>query len=169
MAVKVKVKIELKDRGMDKIKRSLKQLNGGFVLVGVHKGAGKYTGAGKNPTVAQVAFWNEFGTKTNPERPALRSTVFVNKVKLKAIKGRIYNRIVSGSTTVKKGLDSLGFTTQAMIQTRIDTSAQWAIPNAPSTARSKQKGGALRGPTPLIMSGLYKRSITFKTKLARSV
>lgn len=49
---------------------SLIRGSGTRIQVGILKGSGSVDGA----TIADIAFWNEFGTKRIPERPFLRST-----------------------------------------------------------------------------------------------
>lgn len=155
------------DKGEKRIRAQLKLLDKSFTSIGVHEGAGKYT-TGKNPpSVAEVAFWNEFGTKTAPERAAIRSGIEEKRKSINELVNQQLNSVVRGSQTVKGGLDVIGFAGQTAIQNRITTAGSWAVPNAPSTVAKKSKGGALRGATPLIESGLYLRSITNKTKLVR--
>ncbi len=149
------------DKGEKRIKSELALINNSFVTVGVHKGAGNYT-VGKNPpSVAQVAFWNEFGTSTGiPARPAISSAVLINRESIQKVQIRVLKRLMEGSLTTRKALQAIGFKVETSIKNRINESNIWAEPNAPSTAAAKRRGGALRGPTPLIQSSLYFRSIT---------
>lgn len=152
-----------------KLLRELDRLDKSFVTAGVHKGAGRYTQGDSPPTVAQVALWNEFGTEgkhPSPERAYLRTAVDMERIKIEAIRDEGLNNIVAGRTSVKKVLETIGFLLLTAIQKRINTSNAWATPNAPSTARAKNRpGGALRGATPLIESGLLFRSQAFEVKV----
>lgn len=153
------------DKEEKRIRKEMNKLKRSFVTVGVHKDAGKYSGGNKNPTVAQVAAWNEFGTGTAPARPFIRSTVDTEKNKLFRANLREFRRITDGRSTAKKSLDRLGFLLQTLIQKRIQTSSSWAKPNAPSVAARKRRGGAARGPTPLIETLLLHNSVSFKSKV----
>ncbi len=132
-------------------------INNSFVKVGVHTSAGNYkTGI----PVAQVAFMNHFGTKEIPARPFISQAIDANASKLMALQERLLNDVIDGTKSVNKALTQLGKRMEIAIVNQIDTSSNWAVPNAPSTAAQKNKpGGALRGATPLIRSGLLKRSI----------
>lgn len=159
------IKTTEKDRGAKRIKREMNKLKKSFVTVGVHKKAGKYSGPGRNPLVAQVAAWNEFGTVNSPARPFMRTSVDTNKTRLLRQNLIEFRRITDGTSTAKRSLDRLGFLLQVLMQKQIQTSVSWAKPNAPSTASRKRKGGAVRGQTPLIETMLMHNSITFKSKV----
>lgn len=154
------MKIEDRDMGAKRIQSEMRKVHGSFVTIGVHSGAGNYPGG---QSVALVAAFNEFGTQSIPSRPFMRSAIDTNKSKINQRALLEFRSITDGSASVRHALDRLGFTVQEMIKARIQRSSSWAIENAPSTARQKRKGGAIRGPTPLINSGLMLRSITFKT------
>ena len=168
MANSQKPKTTEKDRGAARIKRDWKRLSNSFVTIGVHEDAEAYTGPGDNPTVAEVAFWNEFGTKTSPERSFLRSTIDVKRRTIFRAQEKLLNNMVAGKLTPKQVLDGMGFRIQVLVQNRITTSRSWAAPNAPSTTARKLSGGAARGPTPLIVTTLLLRSITHETKIVRA-
>lgn len=153
------------DKGANRIIREMRRLENSFTTIGVHKSAGKYTGAKKNPTVAQVAAWNEFGTKTSPARPFMRSAIDTGLKKINRRTIEEFRAVSDGRRTAKLALDRLGFLIQTMVQGRIQKSNSWAKANAPSTRRQKRKGGAARGPTPLIWTLLMHNSITFKTTI----
>lgn len=151
------------DKLQKRIQREMRRLNRSFVTAGVHRSAGSYPG--ERTTVAMVAAFNEFGTSRIPSRPFIRNAVDTNRAKLNAMSLLEFRAISGGRRTAKQALDRIGFSLMSMIQTSIQRSPTWAVPNAPSTARRKRRGGALRGPTPLINTGLMLRSITFKTTL----
>lgn len=133
-------------------------INNSVTTVGVHNTGGKYKGG---PLVAEVAFFNHFGTKSIPARPFISQTIDVNRFKLNRLQDRLLNQVIDGRKSVRKALAQLGKTIEIMVVAQIDMSNNWAVPNADSTAEQKNRpGGALRGATPLIRSGLLKRSIT---------
>lgn len=155
------------NRRDEKIRRQMRQLDGSFVTVGVHDDAGTYSGVDpeNSTTVAQVAFWNHFGTRTIPARPYMSSAVDIGRPKLFKLQDQILNDVVAGRTTVRKGLDKLGFGIANMLQSRIRNAQEWAVPNTLSTINQKLAGGAVRGPVPLIETTLLLRSQTWKTTL----
>lgn len=159
------IKTTDKDLGAKRIRRELKKLDGSFVTIGVHEEAGSYTDSDDNPTVAQVAMWQEFGTKHIPETPFFRSAIDINKVKIKEFQESTLNKVIMGQLSVKKGLDSFGFFLQTRIQNRINTSPSWAPPLSEATKKAKQRGGGVRGTIRLIRSTLLLRSITFQSKV----
>lgn len=128
---------------------------GGSILSGA-------LGGGKKATIGQIAFWNEFGTKTSPARPFMRSSFDVNR--------DFYNRqieimrseVLSARKTVAISLKKLGFMMRTKIVERIDTAMTWAKALSPSTVKSKE-AGALRGPNqPLVDSGKMRSSVDFE-------
>lgn len=157
------------DKGAERIKKALKDIDRQFVTVGVHEEGLKYKGdVGitdegttdfTGPSVVDVAFWNEFGTETSPERPFMRSAIDSNIRQINRRQEIIFGDIIVGTKTVAKGLSSLGATIRFMIQKRIQTASSWAVPNAPSTARKKRRTG-FRGAAPLQETLVLLRAIT---------
>lgn len=125
----------------------------------VHPGNIELKGAAgrRRATVAEVAFWAEFGTRTAPERSWLRSTVDENMNLFEAVRDKALNDIAAGKTTPKQGLSQLGFVIRESCKNKIKMGP--FAPNAPSTAA--RKGGN----KPLIDSTLFLRSITYVTKI----
>ena len=149
------------------IEKRLKQINGSAVFVGIFRKAGFYPGT--PISVAQVGAWQEFGTAPhgkNPgidSRPWMRSTLETNLVKLTRMTKSLEFDIVVLRRPVKSALDEMGATLQFMFQARISTASSWAKPLAASTIRSKLRGGAVRGPVPLIHTARMLKAITFKS------
>jgi len=135
-------------------------INGSIVTVGLHNTGVRYP-EGKKPLVAQVAFWNHFGTRSIPARPFISQAIDVARPRLTRLQNKLLDDVVDGKKGLRKALKILGKRIELEIVKIIDTSNDWAVPNAPSTAAQKNRpGGAIRGATPLIKSGLLKRSIT---------
>lgn len=102
--------------------------------------------------VAQVAFWNEFGTIYSPARPFFRNAIETNIKKWYASFGDLVRS--GGSDKVIMGkLGEVVKNDIVMSITRFNTP-----PNAETTI--KQKGSS----KPLIDTGLMRRSITYKVK-----
>ncbi len=112
--------------------------------------------AGKNDavlSVAQVAFWNEFGTTHAPARPAFRTTILR---KSKDWGDRLSKAIVATDYDGRKALGLLG---QSMRDDLENSIAQWSTPpNAPSTIARKGFD------KPLIWTGVMQRAHDYEVK-----
>lgn len=138
-------------KGGDKLNEFFKKAGRGGVRgvdVGVFASA-KYP---NGTLVAAVAAWNEFGTTTIPERPALR---IANKGNEKALI-KILTAKVDPETMVitPKIAVLLGISHQGAMQKSIVSLSSPA--NEDSTIRAKKSSN------PLIATGTYLRSITFQ-------
>lgn len=102
--------------------------------------------------VAAVAAWNEFGTATIPERPAIR---IANKENEKNLLNLIKKTVDPETMVITPrvggliGANHQGVTQQSI--TKLSTPA-----NAPGTIKAKKSSN------PLIDTGFYRNSITFK-------
>jgi hypothetical protein len=106
---------------------------GGVLRMGFLENA-KYPAVGKGAPlhVAQVAFWNEFGTVTAPARPAFRTTI---KRKSKEWGTRLAAAVKATNYDGRKALALLGQSMRDDLESEI---AQWTTPgNAPSTIKAK--------------------------------
>lgn len=100
--------------------------------------------------VAQVAFWQEFGTTKIPMRPFMRNAITKNTQKW----GDSVKTAIVGTNDSEKALKMLGEIMRGDIVlslTNLNTP-----PNAPSTI--KQKGSS----NPLIDTGLLRSSISWE-------
>jgi len=173
----LKPKISFKENNQlyRQIQKEIKKLNNSFVKVGVTeaKGAKKHPGNTKRnkkspiqpPTVVQVAFWNEFGTKDIPQRPFLKTSFDQNRSFYNSQIDKELEAILMGQIKVRKALKSMGFKAKTKVVETIDKALTWATKLAPSTIKRKEKG-SLRGPNqPLIDSGRLRSSIDFEVKV----
>ena len=134
-------------RKVDELLSLTKQDNG--IEVGFHK----TSYIGKNVTVAQVAYFNEFGKNAGPERPFMRTAFkkHANHITLIRILGR---RIINGTLTLDKALDALGeAASEAVRQSIVDFSTPG---NAQSVITRKGEDN------PLVDSGLMLDSVTHR-------
>lgn len=171
---KTRAKVRFKEdrRGYDALQKELNKMKSSFVLIGVNEQVGQKKHPGhplrqnesSEATIAEVAFFLEFGTSRMLERPFMRSSFDMNRMTLEKTRDALFKDIMAGKTTTKKALTKLGFMMKEFIQRRINSSMGWAEPLKPSTIAAKSRG-AVRGPsTPLIDSGLLLRSIDFEVK-----
>lgn len=140
-----------KDKGMKQYLRSLGNLNGVIVDVGLMNGAVNKEGA----NIAEYGAFNEFGTSKIPERPFMRPAFDKNKGK--------YSRMIEQATDPKTSrlafariVQELGLRAQEDIRQEIDNKTSPA--NKPSTI--KKKGSA----HPLIDTGAMRTSVTYRIK-----
>lgn len=119
------------------------------ITVGVHEaeGAGAYEGGA---TVADVATWNEYGTKNTPARPFISGWFDANQADIRAKLKSAGDKIFQGADPVAT-LDVTAQYFAGKVQQGI--SAGVPPPNADSTVR--QKGSS----KPLIRTGQLRSSI----------
>lgn len=127
--------------GLQFAKNLRKRLKDAGVSVGVQKSAGEHDDSEEGVTVAQVLFWNEYGTEDIPERAPMRSTVADNREAYRQIMRKIVNRevhlVAAGSQSVfYRDLGKFGQKVQNDIQARIVDIR--TPPNAPSTVAAKK-------------------------------
>lgn len=148
--------------GLDLLRKRLAELKGLRLTLGFQgsKGATLYE---NGANVATVAFWQEFGTIDIPARSFLRSTMIEKRgdiVRAFAVELRpVFER---GRDPVK-ALAAVGAKVAAMVKRKIDTSRQWATPNAPSTVAKKGDD------FPLHESDLMSESVTYAVRRGPSI
>lgn len=150
----------------DKILKDMSKLDSSFVTIGVNTKEGEQVHPGNisdgrgndasNTTVAEVAFYNEFGTARIPQRSFIRSTVDEKRISFESLRNDLLNKIIVGRMSVTKGLTALGFRIQQEIRNKIITMK--TPPNKPSTVKAKGFNN------PLIDSERLLNSITFKVE-----
>lgn len=138
------VSLTITRKGGTSLREGIEELTKGGdfkgVKVGVLKGTGLHPNS-KTATVAQVAWWNEFGTSRIPERSFLRSTMREEQGKYaKLLRGSIV-RILKGKLTTDKALKALGQKAKSDIQAKIRAIREPA--NAASTIARKGSSNPL--------------------------
>ena len=138
----------------------LEKLANSYVLIGFQEGSvtksqvkGKRR---KDPgkSMPKIAAENEFGTKTIPARPFMRTSFDENRqVISNAIAGE-YDKILEGTSTVKKSLNLIGLLGVDLVQTKIR--AIHFPPNSPRTNAIKKSS------KPLIDFGQMIQSVRHK-------
>lgn len=114
--------------------------------------------AGKHPTaeatVAEIGFWNEFGTVTIPERSFMRSTVQEEKKAIISLQRKLLKSISQGKMDIVKALGILGEFLSDKITQKIVSLRE--PPNKPATIKAKGSSN------PLVDTGQLKNSITYE-------
>ena len=105
-------------------------------------------------SVIDVAFWNEFGTATIPERSFIRAWFDEAEPQLREEFTKLMHGVAAGKRTRAEVLELMGQRMVGQVQERI--SAGIPPENAPSTAA--RKGST----TPLIDTGVLRSSVTYR-------
>ena len=133
-----------------------------YVKIGFQeeKGNALHPGSmGEKPlTIVQVATFNEFGTKTAPERSFIRSTMDDKRPELVKLTKKLFNQMAAGKMSTERALKILGIKIKALIQRKITTLRQ--PPNKPRTIRAKKSSN------PLIDTGTMRQSVTYKVEVS---
>jgi hypothetical protein len=145
------VRLERKTRpgqGVDRWITEARNNKRPFIKVGILSGTGEHPKGTNGQTLAEVGWWNEFGTKTIPERPFLRTGLREKITKYRMILNAGLKKILVGATSVDQVLGILGVAAVADVQMKIIMIQ--SPPNAPATVAQKgsssplQDTGALR-------------------------
>jgi len=161
--------VTIKDRGLARIIGELREASKLHVTVGVHQDAAPHVQEGpqsvagseaqvvheQQPTNAQIAAWNEFGTEDGhvPERSFLRATIDERAKDIRAVQRKALKAVVSGKMDARQGLGVIGEFVKGAVQQKIVSNVP--PPNAPSTI-------ALKGSSmPLVDTGQLRQSITY--------
>ncbi len=132
-------------RNPNAIRDMQRRIGAHAVAVGVHGDAGAHKdeqGHATTTTVAEVYWWNEFGTSRIPERPTLRPTFAKEKVKYIQILGKITARVMNEENyNLRQAMGRLGEVAQQDLQAAIV--ALKSPPNAPSTIEKKKSDNPL--------------------------
>jgi hypothetical protein len=151
--------VTLSFSGGERMKRTLeamaRDLGKAELRVGFLEGT-KYptTGRGKGgQPVAQVAFWNEFGTSRIPPRPFFRAMIARDSGNWGALLARYVK--ASGYHSLN-ALQLMGISIKDALVASI---AQWPADNAPSTVRRK---GFNHG---LVDTGVMQRAPDFEVRI----
>jgi phage gpG-like protein len=123
------------------------------IKVGVLSGTGEHSNSDNGQTLAEIAFWNEFGTKEIPARPFLRVTIRENRHLLKRLIARLYDLIIQNKITTDAAQKVLGAKVAALVQKKITQLRD--PPNTPHTI--DRKGSS----NPLVDTGELKNSISW--------
>ncbi len=158
-------KVSTSDKGGEEFKKflaTISKASTAYVTIGLHEDAGQYTEGKSPPSVVEVGLWNEFGTKSSPERSWLRSAIDQHEEQIAKWRDEAVENILHKDWDLEKALEMMGFRIQALIQNQIISNVP--PPNAPSTVEAKAAHGV--GPSTLIDSGLMYRSVTFRVVIA---
>lgn len=150
------------DLGWQKIQNELRAFEKASVLVGFQEGSVTKTEVkgqrekkgGLN--MPEIASANEFGTKTIPARPFMRTSFDENYQRIVKLINLQYDQITDGKNSAEKSLNAIGIVMVGLIQQKIR--AIVSPPNSPRTI-------AIKGSSkPLIDFGQMIQSVTYKVQ-----
>lgn len=139
----------------------IEKLSKSYVKIGFQEGSvTKSQSKGKRRKLAgksmpQIAAENEFGTNHIPARPFMSTSFDENRAKINQAVASEYDKILEGTSTVKKSLGLLGLLGVDLIQQKIR--AIRYPPNSPRTIAIKKSS------KPLIDFGQMISTVTYKT------
>ena len=163
MAKFAKVTVTDIDLGWGNWMRESAILNGSYVDIGIFPDAGNHPGGsrlfsrqgGQEPHMAQIGFWNEFGTEHMPERSFIRSTMSEKERELRdkiiSDLNRLNIRRMKASALLKK----VGLFVKGSIKDKINLLR--SPPNAKRTVEIKGFND------PLVDTRAMMNSIKFQT------
>lgn len=142
------VKIVDDKRAWDRLVRELEATGDKEVVVGIQQGA-----TNDGLLIAEYATWNEFGTRTIPSRPFMRSYFDSSIDDLTRFSARGIAMVISGRGTMNQFFNAAGVRMVNGVKKSINNGA-W-VPNSPVTI-------ALKGSDkPMIDTGVMLNSVTF--------
>lgn len=147
--------VKVIDKGWNRIKKELEDIDNAYVKVGVLSDAGSYAETeGKSVNLADVATFNEFGTSSIPARPFMAQTFENNRNMVSATIAVMKDQIFAGESSVSRALNKLGTWYKGLTQ-KIFREGDFQE-NAPATIRLKGSS------KPLIDTGRLRQSIDYE-------
>jgi hypothetical protein len=140
--------------GVDRIIKEAKANPKSFIKVGILSGTGEHPNASQGETIAEVGWWNEFGTRTIHERPFLRTGLREKLPRYRDILRKGLKQITVGQLQPNQVLGILGVAAVADVQAKIVAVNSPA--NAPATV--DRKGSS----SPLIDIGALRQHISWE-------
>lgn len=150
------------DKGWGAIQKEVESFKKASVLIGFQEGeVTKKEVKGQREkegglSMAQIAAANEFGTKTTPSRPFMRTSFDENLSKINKLINLQYQQVQDRKKNADQALTAIGVVMVGLIQQKIR--AIVSPPNSPRTI-------AIKGSSkPLIDFGQMIQSVTYKVQ-----
>jgi len=158
------VELIRKTKDNEGLKVIMKNAKSSGIKIGILSGTGEHPNSTSGQTLAEIAWWNEFGTSvksgrsggeiiTIPERPFLRSTMKENKNLYFRLMKSLIQKMLLLEIKIDRAEKILGTKVQSDIRKKI-TSLKMP-PNAPSTVEKKGSSN------PLIDTGALRQHINW--------
>lgn len=131
----------------------LAKAKGAFVKVGILSGTGEHPKGKHGQTIAEIGWWNEFGTKNIPARPFLRTALYENIKRYRGLFKTVIKNVLLKRISVDQAVFVIGEAAKADVQAKIVSLK--TPPNRPITI--KRKGSS----NPLIDTGALRQHINW--------
>ena len=148
------VKVDLS--ALKDLKKALAGADNGKLQVGWFSSANYKEGL----PVAQVAFWQEYGTTKAPPRPFFRTAIDNNQNKWGALVESGVKAVIEGSATIDNVFNGLGLTVQADIKNAINSTHQDLSPVTLALRKLRDDGYAINGSLVGAVAGAVARGET---------
>jgi hypothetical protein len=135
--------------GVEKLAKS----KGAMLKIGILSGTGEHPNADHGQTVAEIAWWNEFGTRNIPERPFLRPALRENLLAYGRIIEAALKAVLTGKLSRDQGLGILGERAKRDVVNKITVLSD--PPNAEATIDAKGSS------SPLVDTGALRQHINW--------
>jgi DNA polymerase sigma len=149
------------NKDWEKFTKNMGEVNGAFAKVGLLSTAQN----SEKTSLAQIGFWNEFGTLSKngnqhiPPRPFMRQAADNNRQSVNRLKESLLNDIMLGKKSVKKSLDILGLRGATDIKNSI-TKLRTPGKSDRTLAIQGQKYN-----NPLIYTGQMRQSVSYSVHI----
>jgi len=143
------IRVTYKDKGLEQLKENLRELAKYRVTVGYQ---GKEATEKIEPgglMLSVLARWQEFGTwrcdstslgGSIPARPFMRNAVKESGTVLAKSAAKAFAPVAEGRADAVDAMGEVGNTMAEAVLKKLNTTRQWAAPNAPSTIAKKGPG-----------------------------
>ena len=148
----MKSTLKVNDKLWKEIKAQFPKIDKAVVKTGIQSDAGENEGV----SIAEYAAFNEFGTRTIPERPFMRKTFDDNLANHNKLIERLFKGMLGGKLDAKMAFKILGQQTEDDMKNTIMTGI--FTPNSDCTVAKK---GSSR---PLIDTGTMRNSIRYEVE-----
>lgn len=144
--------------------KEMEYLHTHYLEIGILGDGGSVDGK-QEETILKYGIINEFGSQKvegrPPARAFMRNAIYSNSEAIsKKIQEKI-DEIMSGNLTGREAMMGIGLFIQGLVSKSIATASSWAVANATSTKKYKDKVSQNRN-VPLILEGYLMKSIRFK-------
>lgn len=169
--IKPKVQIKGDFKATERLRAAVKRIDGSHFTLGVHGDAGSYLaedGQSDPPSVGEVAWWIEKGTKYMPSRPFLYPAINDNIELVRAKMALALSGMAFKKWTVEKGLTLVANFCLILLQNKVKSNVGPALSGSWDPPRGylgyKHRQGM--GMRTLIATGLLYRSLAYKIFLS---
>jgi hypothetical protein len=131
----------------------LAKVKGAFVKVGILSGTGEHPKGRHGQTLAEVGWWNEFGTERIPPRPFLRTGLTDNIGKYRGLFKTLIRNVLLKKISSEQAIFVIGETAKADVQAKIV--AIRSPENAELTKKLKKSSN------PLVDTGALRQHINW--------